>query len=435
MAPHAPRATPRRPIRSVAVIGGGPAGSYLAERLASAGLRVALLTRSKHPPLVVGESLVPAIVPFLRDLAIEDEVASYSTYKPGATFTLNPGDELFFTFAEVPSAITNYSYNVPRDRFDASFLDAARRAGAAVFDVSARVETDGSGPEARVRLSDATLAALGGWFEGWSGQYEPGSAPDLVVDASGRARLLASALDLASEPGPRKDTALFAHLEGVPLRRAGDVHTDRLERGWCWRIPLPGRTSVGIVAPTEHIQKFGDTIEDQYEGLLRKDPLTTVWAGGAKRLTPVVKYNNYQLTTLAGYGPDWALVGDAFGFIDPVFSSGLLVGLDGARLLARTILRGTPRAWQRYEAHVIDHLAAWRRIVDYYYDGRLFTLFRVGAIVEKTPIGGLVNRHFMRHMPRIFTGEATTRLYSRKLLDFMCRYGLYRHDPAQLRVG
>jgi hypothetical protein len=422
------RTSPPRNVRSVAILGGGPSGSYLAASLARSGLRVALFHRDKRPPLVIGESLVPAVIPYLRELGIEEEVASYSMYKPGATFVLAPGDEMSFTFAQIRNAITNYSYNTPRDRFDASVLAAAERAGARIFRRSVRVRAksgaDASAPT--LQLDDAAMAEASEWL---------GGEPDLIVDATGRARTVAAMLDLPTEAGPRRDTALFAHLDGVPVSNPGHVNTDRLERGWCWRIPLPGRTSVGLVVPTEWIQRFGDTIEEQYDNYLRKDSTISSWAAGTKRLTPVVKYTNYQLTTLHGYGPNWALVGDAFGFIDPVFSSGLLVGFDGAKRLARTILRGTPRAWQRYERHVVQHLRAWRSVVDNYYNGRLFTLFKLGNAVQYTPIGGLLNGHFQRHMPRVFTGEATTHRYSRSLLRFMCRWGLAGNDPSKLQVN
>jgi len=342
-------------------------------------------------------------------------------WKPGATFTLNPNETMSFTFADVRKAVTTYSYNVPRDRLDESFRQAARRAGAKVCDVNARIERDG-GSE-RVRLAADTLAAGG-----------LDSQPDLVVDATGRARLIATTLGLPTESGPRRDTALFAHLEGVPLVFDGHVHTDRMDRGWCWRIPLPGRTSVGVVVDPEYLRRFGDTIEEQYDTLLRKDATTCAWGGGVKRLTPVIKYTNYQLVTTRGVGPNWALAGDAFGFIDPVFSSGLLVGLDGATQLARAILDPSPAAFSAFEAHVIDHLRAWHRVVGYYYDGRLFTLFKIGRYVEKAWFGKLLNWHFLKHMPRIFTGEATTHRYSRGLLDFMARYGLAGNDPSALAV-
>jgi flavin-dependent dehydrogenase len=414
---------PASGIRRVAIVGGGPAGATLAALLARRGLEVTLFAREKRPPLVIGESLVPAVVPFLRTLGIEEEVASYSTWKPGATFVLDPTDHMSFTFAQVRKAVTNYSYNVPRDLFDESIRQAAIRAGARLCDVTARLERVGEGE--RLQLAESTLAATQGALK---------EQPDLIVDASGRVRLIGNALGLPTEAGPRRDTALFAHLEGVPLICEGHVHTDRMDRGWCWRIPLPGRVSVGLVVPSDFIRTFGDTIEEQYDNYLRKDGTTGAWGGSVRRLTPVVKYTNYQLVTLRSSGPNWVLVGDAFGFIDPVFSSGLLVGLDAATRLAEVIGSPSPRAFQAFEQHVMEHLRAWQRVVGYYYDGRLFTLLKLGDYYRHTFFGSIMNRHFETHLPRVFTGEATTRRYSRGLLHFMTQYGLARNDPSKLQV-
>jgi flavin-dependent dehydrogenase len=133
-------------------------------------------------------------------------------------------------------------------------------------------------------------------------------------------------------------------------------------------------------------------------------------------------------------GPGWALLGDAFGFIDPVFSSGLLIALDGADALSRALVDGSDAALARYEARVQRHLANWQRVVGYFYDGRLFTLLKVGEEWRTKLPGKLLDFHFRKHMPRVFTGEATNRRYSVGLLDFMVRYGLAGNDPQQLAV-
>jgi hypothetical protein len=407
----------------VAVIGGGPVGAALATYLAQAGVRVALFQRGKRPPIVVGESLVPAIVPFLKRLGVEQEVAGYSVYKPGASFTFDAERQQSFRFAEVRGGETGYSYNVPRAEFDATLLKRAVNAGASVFDLGAVLER-AEAPD-RVRLSAATLAATGGALDG---------GPDFIVDATGRTRLLARLLEIRSVSGPRRDGALHAHLEGVPLLVEGNVHSDRLERGWAWRIPLPGRVSVGLVVPSEHLKRFGESPEEQFDELLRRDPTTAGWAPAARRLTPVIKYTNYQLRSTHGVGPGWALVGDAFGFVDPVFSSGLLIGMQGAEALAAALLDGRPQALARYERRVQRALTIWQRLVDYFYDGRLFTLFQVGDYVRQTRFGRLVDWHMRAHLPRIFTGEGTTSRYNVALLDFMIRYGLAGNDPRELEV-
>jgi flavin-dependent dehydrogenase len=407
---------------TIAIIGGGPAGGLLAARLARAGRRVVIFTKRKRPPLVIGESLVPAIVPFLRELGIEDEVRGYSTYKPGATWVLNEERTISFCFQNVRKASTRYSYNAPRDRFDESILQAAVRSGALLCDTTAALERAGND---RVCLSDATLAASGGALTG---------QPDLIVDATGRARLLSNLLAIPALSGGRRDTALFAHLEGVPVVVPGNVHIDRLARGWSWRIPLPGRVSVGLVVDGDLIRTFGDTVEQQFDAYLATDPVIRRWNADMRRISPVMKYNNYQLASTRGVGDGWALVGDAFGFIDPIFSSGLLISMDAATVLADAVLDGSTRAMKRYERHVLKHLAAWRRAVGYFYDGRLFTLIEVGEEAKQHWIGRLLDPHFNTHFPRVFTGERTTQRYSLGLLSFMCEHSLGAKDPTLLRV-
>jgi flavin-dependent dehydrogenase len=407
----------------VAIIGGGPVGASLAAYLAREGASVVVFNTSKRPPIVVGESLVPAVVPFLRKLGIEDEVADYSTFKPGASFLFGDVTTQSFRFAEALGAEVKYSYNVPRDRFDASVLDAARRAGARVIDERATIDAD-RGTD-HIVLTDAASASAAELLDG---------TPDWIIDAGGRARTVARALVLPFEEGPRKDAALHAHLEGVPLQTEGHVHTDRLSHGWCWRIPLPDRVSVGFVVDDAYLADFGDSVEAQYDNFLIREPVLAYWAGAARRITPVVRYNNYQLRSHRGVGRGWALVGDAFGFVDPVFSSGLLIGMSSAEKLATALLNGSAGALERYESYVTRQLSVWQRLVDYYYDGRLFTLFEVGDAVRKRRSWKLIDRHLQRHLPRVFTGEATQSRYSVGLLDFMVRYAIVGHDPAKLEV-
>lgn len=413
-----------RAVRNVAIVGAGPSGSALAYYLGRAGFRVALFDRKSRPPIVVGESLVPATVPFLRELGIEDEVRSYSTLKRGATFVLGDEEVLSFRFDEVRGAKTTYSYNVPRDLFDASLARVAQRSGAYILRETARLErVEGTD---RVALAPESLARV---------KEVLGAPPDLIVDAGGRSRLLPNLLRVPSTSGSRKDTALFAHCSGVSQRVEGDVHVDRLERGWSWRIPLPGKMSVGFVIDSDFIKTFGETTEQQFDGYLAYDPRIRHWGESPRRETPVLKYSAYQLISERAVGDGWVLCGDTFGFVDPVFSSGLLLAFDSARALAEAIRAGGgARNLARYERHVRRHLAGWHRVIEHWYDGSLFTLFRVGQVVATTPWGRLLDFHFRKHLPRVFSGEASTSRYSVGLVDFMCRHGLMDHDPAELAI-
>ena len=414
----------RRPGRSVAILGGGPAGATLSTLLSRAGMHVVLFARGGRPPIVVGESLVPACVPFLRQLGVEEEVASYSIWKGGATFVLSRDARLSFRFSEVRGARTTYSYNVPRDRFDATLLEAAQRAGAHVVPETGRLERVGESD--RVRLSDATLAKASGALAG---------QPDFIVDAGGRSRTIPRLLGIPVLDGERRDTALHAHFEGIEVEIPGNVHTDRLEHGWLWRIPLPGRVSMGLVIDSERIRKFGDTSEEQLDAYLRHDPVIRDYARPARRVTPVVRYTNYQSRAARGVGSNWALVGDTFGFVDPVFSSGLLIAFQSADLLAKALIDGSERSLSCYEKETLRNLEAWQRVIGWFYDGRLLTLLKVGQFVRSTFLGKLVDFHFRKHMPRIFTGEDATNRYSLGLVEFMVNHGLARNDPSELRVN
>jgi flavin-dependent dehydrogenase len=410
------------PYRRIAILGGGPAGATAAATLARAGTEVVLFARSKRPPIIVGESLVPAVVPYLRRLGIEEEVASYSTWKGGATFIHDLEYTQSFRFNEVRGAKTTYSYNVPRDRFDASVLESARRAGARVIDHAARVERE-PGTQ-RVLLSEESLTASG--FD---------SQPDFIIDAGGRSRQFARLFDIETIDGDRRDTALHAHFEGVEVEIEGNVHTDRLEHGWSWRIPLPGRVSIGVVIDSEYIRKFGDSPEDQLDSFLKHDPVIRDFARPATRITPVLKYTNYQSRVTRGVGENWAMLGDAYGFIDPVFSSGVLIAFEGGERIARALTAGTREALESYDTETQRSLAAWQRVIRWYYDGRLLTLFKVGNYVERTLIGKLMSFHFRKHMPRIFTGEDATNRYSLGLIDFMVKYALAGNDPAKMQIN
>lgn len=410
-------------INTVAILGGGPVASTLATLLARGGVKAAIFHRPRRAPLLVGESLVPAIIPMLRLLGVEEHVRSFSTLKPGATFNLSERVNFSFFFDQLSGAMPRYAYNVPRDRFDDTLLEAARQASARVIETAAGVERiEGTD---RVRLSGETLEATGDFFHG---------QPDLIVDATGRVRLLPKLLEIPSRRGGREDTALFAHVDNTSLDHAGHVHSTRIDHGWSWRIPLPGRVSVGMVVGSEHLPKFGTTKEERYDNLLRQDSILRMVAPDAKRITPVMEYANYQLVSERVVGDGWALVGDTAGFIDPVFSSGLFIGMHSAVDLAEAIRDGTQRAFRRYEQNVLHHLTTWHEIVSYYYNGRLFTCFHVGQMLRDNLLVRLGFPHINKHMGRIFSGAASTSPYSLALLRFAMKHGLKDEDPQTMMI-
>ena len=425
----------------VAILGAGPAGSALAIFLTRLGAEVTLFDDGRRPELLVGESLVPAVVPILQRLGLEAQTAAVGHVKPGVSFVWPGATRVSFRFARFAPAVFPYAYNIARPQFDDAIVAGAVAAGVHRVVTRARLQpAPSSGSGAELALAPETLAeapSLGG------------RQPDLIVDATGRARHAARVLAIPARLGPRKDVAHFGHFEGcrwddVP----GQVLIARGEAGWSWCIPLKDRLSVGIVLGQDDAARLGPTPEDRLHGAIAGHPWLSGIAGDAKRITGVATYANYQLISERGVGPGWVMVGDAFGFVDPMLSPGVFVALRSAELvadaLASFVRRRRPAspaelaaALGSYATVQYEMLAAWMDLIAYFYDGRMVALFRAGrdwldrgASALKTA----AQNHIERHIALQATGAATTSPYSRGLLRFLGRYGLRGVDPAPLAI-
>jgi flavin-dependent dehydrogenase len=192
--------------------------------------------------------------------------------------------------------------------------------------------------------------------------------------------------------------------------------------------------SLGLVMAPDQLRRHGDTPEAQFDAVLASDPALRALAPEARRISPVVRYSNYQRTTLRAVGPGWALAGDAFGFIDPVFSSGVFLALDSGRRLARAILAGGGSALRRYERTHLRHLRAWRAAVSLFYDGRFIALLRMRDRAAQGRLPGFVRAHLARHLPRVFTGEGSAGRYDPWLLARLSEAAAREPDLAALRI-
>jgi flavin-dependent dehydrogenase len=351
------------------------------------------------------------------------------------------------TFNRFAPAVFPYAYNVPRPRFDDALLAKAIASGVDYVASRAQLEPGASkpvpgasngGPE--LRLARETLEAT----PGLSGQE-----PDLIVDATGRARLAARVLGIPARLGPRKDVAHFAHFEGFDWDEAsGQVRIGRGEAGWSWCIPLQERLSIGIVLGQDDAAKLGRTPEERLEHAIAADPGLKSILGRGRRVSEVATYANYQQISERGHGRGWVMIGDAFGFVDPMLSPGVFLALRSAEQLADALApwlrrQETPSPAEldtvltAYAATQDEMLTAWLELVAYLYDGRLAALIQAGrSWMPESP--GLFKRamqqHIARHVGLLASGAATTSRYSRGLLRFLGRYGLRGVDPADLAI-
>ena len=410
----------------VAVIGGGPAGSVFAALMASHGHEVAIFDEGERPDLVVGESLVPGVIPILRQLGVENQVAEIGVKKPGVTFYPQHGKEFAFSFSSLPSKYPSYAYNVPRPSFDRLLEQAAFSSGATIVKAKAGVIARGD----RLELEPETL----GMLAGWNGRH-----PDLVIDASGRRRHVASLLKIKAELGPRRDVSHFAHYEGFDEEKPlGQVRINRLKNGWSWRIPLRGRMSFGIVMDQKAAALLGQTPEERLEAAIQADPQLRSETKNPRRVSAAQTYGNYQLISSRGVGANWASIGDAFGFVDPMLSPGMMVALQSSTMLVRELERHPiDRALKNYSLSMVETLRAWMDLIAYFYDGRIFELHDIGRDFQSRykylPLG-FMETFMSANMSGMASGFTTASPWSRGVLRSADRYVL-GELPAESRYA
>jgi flavin-dependent dehydrogenase len=315
----------------VAVIGGGPAGSTAAALLARRGHKVIALEKAQHPRFHIGESLLPMNLPLFERLGVLDKVRALGVFKPGADFEAdNERGYNTYAFSRAIGKSPPHAYQVWRQDFDKMLYEHARECGADAREGHEVVKIEQRGPR------DSWLAVHTDDGRSYSIQSR------YVVDASGRDALLSTKKKLRRKNHEHQSAAIFGHFRGALRRPAGDagnISIYSFEHGWMWMIPLPdGVMSVGAVCRPDYLkQRKGRTREFLLETLQRSPAL---WRriehaqliGDEVRVT-----GNYSYDSTRMGGPGWVLVGDAFAFLDPVFSSGVYLAMSGAEQAANVV--------------------------------------------------------------------------------------------------
>ena len=311
-------------VCDVAVIGGGPGGSTAAALLARRGYKVIALEKEHHPRFHIGESLLPMNLPVFERLGVLDKVRRLGVFKPGADFEAdNERGYNTFAFARAIGQSPPHAYQVWRQDLDQMLYQHARECGAQAREGHAVAQVEQRGPRESwldVRSDDGRNYRI-------QARY--------VIDASGRDALLASKKKLRRKNDQHQSAAIFGHFRGALTRLgedAGNISIYNFAHGWMWMIPLPnGVMSVGAVCRPDYLkQRKGRTVEFLLD-TLKLSPALWQRVQGAELIDNEVRVTgNYSYDSRCMGGPGWILVGDAFAFLDPVFSSGVYLAMSGA---------------------------------------------------------------------------------------------------------
>lgn len=344
----------------VGIIGGGPGGSVAAAVLARAGHEVHVFEREVFPRFHIGESLLPCNLPLLADIGITPEVFHAHAYLPkNAAFfeQAGTGRTARFPFADGMPGDPSGIFQVERSRFDHLLLENAKHHGARLH-CPAVVE--------RVELTQDVLPVI---------HLADGSrhAVDFVIDASGRDTVLARQLGILDRAGDLKRAAVFGHVDALPLvpgAEVGDIVVSKhADRGWSWQIPLaPNKWSVGLVLKREAVVAGGTPAQVFAANLVHFPELAARLAGRVP--DPVRTIPNISYRVGGRSGPRYALIGDAGGFIDPIFSSGVLLATRaGWRLAHELVTQGSSADLTAWAAATDHDLSTFFSFIRLWYDG------------------------------------------------------------------
>lgn len=365
----------------VVVLGGGPAGATAAATLAMRGRRVVLLERETFPRYHIGESLLPYGWWTLQRLGVLDRMDEVGFQaKHSVQFATQDGQLsrpfLFTEHFDHPAART---WQVDRATFDKLLLDRARELGVEVHEatqVTALIETDG--------------AVVGARAVGPDGELEVRAS--VVIDATGRdgvARKLRRWN--VAEPYLQR-VALWTYLDGSP--RGEGVHEGATTvasipgDGWFWHIPMRGdRVSLGVVAKADVLFAEGADLQAAFDRAVAMNPWVAERAAAGRQVGPVHVTRDYSYRARHCADDGLVLCGDAFAFLDPVFSSGVLLALrsgeEAARAVDEALAAGdvSAAAFEEYGRWLCEGIERMRALVWSFYDPG----FSMGQLVRKHP--------------------------------------------------
>ena len=315
----------------VLVIGGGPAGTTVAPLLAEQGYKVVILEKAHHPRFHIGESLLPANLPLFERMGIAEQVKAIGMVKPGAEFVSPHHDHTqVFNFAEAWDKSMPTAYQVKRAEFDEILIHNAEKKGVEVHEGCKAKTVD--------FLPDNSVAVRAMHDDGHESEWHA----RFLVDASGRDTFLSNKFQIKHRNPKHNSSAVYGHFSHAKRHEGaaeGNITIFWFEHGWFWFIPMMNdTTSVGMVTWPYYMKTKGDrSLKEFLMDGITMCPALAMRLKDAELMTEVEATGNFSYVSERCHGANYVMLGDAYAFIDPVFSSGVLLAMNSGVLAAEAI--------------------------------------------------------------------------------------------------
>ena len=377
----------------VAIIGGGPAGSTAAALLARAGRRVVLFEREKFPRFHIGESLLPFSMKAFTRLGLHEKFLR-------AGFLKKYGGEIMgacsdtgtkFYFKDGYRSQTDHAYQVRRSDFDKVLLDHAAESGAEVHEQTLVSNVVFRADEVTLSYKSVSCNEVGSarCADRPSQRDAPTTEGEIqaryIVDASGRTSVLGRQFKLKKTYDHLQKLSIFAHYDSVWRPEGIDGTLTVLVRAvdrWFWLIPVSHeRTSIGVVLDSETFRKSNLSADDFLDQALAEQPTIAKRMTNARRVSKTYVEADFSYRSARLYGDRWILTGDAAGFIDPIFSSGVFLAVFSGEKCADALNevldhpRKAKRLFTRYERSVNRAMDVYLRFVNAWYTKEFIEVF------------------------------------------------------------